>query len=284
MEFSSFFESGAKFIRLTFATHKRFPGVSLEECSDLVVNEVYGKASEDFSEVKRRQVALYLSTAGLCWNHGSNVVTLGHKHASELMLSVYPPESASDFAMPWVGFCVAVPNGLLPNVEKIAIGTFDKESVVIFMLKNDAFIPLANINVWCPIANETELGRECELARRLLCGVIAELNTEPNTQERIRRAKTQGNVVVRSNKSSVFPLRREVVVDLRDRLKEALTAPQRIGHAHGPLAVRIHVRGHKRRVHVGPRVEGAVKIATVGSYWRGPDGAPEIAHTYRLVK
>jgi hypothetical protein len=261
------------------------------------IGDPYDVVSGELEEVSRvgaftddshreivRTMATNAVTIGALWGMcGFPQVVPSHKLAAALM-ATDPPLSSDGVHMPWPAFVVVVPNGLIPDADRVSevdcigIATDGQNPPMVFLGRKNAGIvtvnPFGSLDEVFKCAADDAQG---ELLMRLLVGVILEMDL-PSSRQLVRQRTSSKKVESGGNKKPsawTFELKRDVKIDCRTWVGDYVRSEGK------SPSVRSLTRGHQKRQPYGPK--GALrKWIHVEPYWRGPLDGPVAVKSHRL--
>lgn len=246
---------------------------------------------------------------------GFPTVEVGHKLAASMMATGVPSDVAKSLEVPWSGFCIRVPRGLLtcgdmnssaersPIAQVFVVAITERamgEPEFAFLARSDSGVSLWNRqpNLFELLTGDSELkyatlgpfdekldsldDRNAELVRRLVAGVLIEMG-DPRAFAKVGRGHRlyEYEHAKREQRRSPIPvvrnyrLTRKVVHDVRPAVIAYGTGTGR------KLTVQSIVAGHWKRQAYGPR-SALRKIIHVEPYWRGDEDAPIAVRSHVL--
>lgn len=252
--------------------------------------------------MSKRVTAERIAVFALTWAvHAFQKLMTTHTYAAALMCSDPSKDVLKDLEIPYLGFMVHVPNGLLTFVSED--GTqIDYTRILVtgragfgghaFMTVYDPAAPpsstgrtftvgadtLADLlfddaREWVGVEDQriespTKETRVTRLAKRLVAGLLLAMQHQDNFKSRNVPTRTNRERGVKEPAHRITIIGRPLKIDCRPHVRDYLS-----GKRHAPPSVQVIVRGHYKRQVIGIGRLGR-KVIWVQPYWRGPEDAP----------
>lgn len=222
--------------------------------------------------------------------HAFQRLMTSHTFAAALMCSDVQRDVLVGIEKQWDAFLVIVPNGMLLadrfEFTRVAIATYDFGARMMLITADpfskerrsptgltDEAPTLADLLVSEEenLHAESEAARCFVLAKRLVAGLLLNLQHEPNFQIKKVEARPKSKKREAEPEHRIVTVGKPIEIDCRASVKEYIEHGK-TGRKHGPPTVQVMVRGHYRRQVCGVgRMER--KVIWIEPFWRGPEAA-----------
>ena len=222
--------------------------------------------------------------------HAFQRLMTSHTFAAALMCSDVQREVLVGIEKQWDAFLVIVPNGMLIadrfEFTRVMIAVYDFGARMLLVTSDpmsrhrrspvglvDEAPTLADLLVSeeADLAAETPASRCFVLAKRLVAGLLPNLQHEPNVKVRKVEARPKSKGREAEPEHRIVTIGHPVEIDCRVAIKEYVEHG-RAGRKHGPPTVQVMVRGHYRMQVCGVGRMERKKI-WIQPHWRGPEAA-----------
>jgi len=273
-------------------------GCSFEE----IVGPILDSDSDTRNDADTRNFCELLLNIAAVWAYdGFPTVEPGAKLAASFMATRAEGSDVNGLRLPWHTFGIRVPKNLLKAIEfavvfkkpqhitllthSSVINSWEGADYTMEQLASDA--PIAPVGIAASNVERlnhqgmsvedyySEFERSHILLKRLVVGVIAEMNSVPASS--LPSIGNSGPKMKRGEPVSLtYQLTRPVKLDLRENVRSFED-----GVRTGPLSMQFVVRGHWKNQPHGPQ-RSRRKLIHVEPYWKGPEDAPIAVRAHQL--
>jgi hypothetical protein len=219
--------------------------------------------------------------------HAFQRLMTSHTFAAALMCSDVQREVLEGIEKQWNAFMVVVPNGMLIadglETSRILVATYSYGAKLILLsvtasgqvrmlLDEAATLPDLLAGDGSDLVAETAAHRCLVMARRLVAGLLLNLQHPPNFKIREVKARPRGLRREAEPEHRIVSIGKPLEIDCRLAVKEYIEHGPKKGRKHTAPTVQVMVRGHYRRQVCGVgRLER--KVIWIEPFWRGPEAA-----------
>jgi hypothetical protein len=222
--------------------------------------------------------------------HAFQRLLTSHTFAAALMCSDVARDVLVGIEKQWDAFLVIVPNGMLVadrfEFSRVLVATYSFGARMLLVtadpMSRDRRAPVGLVDEAPTLADllvseeanlaaETPAARCFVLAKRLVAGLLLNLQHEPNFKVRKVEARPKSKGREAEPEHRIVTVGKPLEIDCRPSVKEYVEKG-RVGRKHGAPTVQVMVRGHYRRQVCGVgRMER--KVIWIEPFWRGPEAA-----------